>query len=81
MLVKPIFSHQLVRIMDTIAALAARREGERSRTQAPKPGCRERAVKPISRSQWNDGFGADSGPSRGDACRRALRPWTKPLSR
>jgi hypothetical protein len=30
--------------------------------------------KPISRSQWKDGFGADSGPSRGDRCRRALRP-------
>jgi hypothetical protein len=24
------------------------------------------AVKPISRSQWNAGFGTDSGPSRGD---------------
>ena len=32
------------------------------------------AVKPISRSQWNDGYGADSGPSRGDPCRRAYRP-------
>jgi hypothetical protein len=25
----------------------------------------EGAVKAISRSQWNDGYGADSGPSRG----------------
>ena len=33
-----------------------------------------RAVKPISRSQWNGGYGADSGPSRGDPCRRAFRP-------
>jgi hypothetical protein len=33
-----------------------------------------RAVNPISRSQRNDGFGAHSGPSRGDPCRRALRP-------
>ena len=33
-----------------------------------------RAVKPISRSQWSDGYGADSGPSRGEPCRRALRP-------
>jgi hypothetical protein len=33
-----------------------------------------RAVTPISRSQWNDGFGSDSGPSRGDSCRRAIRP-------
>jgi hypothetical protein len=24
--------------------------------------------------QWNDRYGADSGPSRGDLCRRALRP-------
>jgi hypothetical protein len=33
-----------------------------------------RAVNPISRSQWNDGFGPDSGPSGGDPCRHALRP-------
>jgi hypothetical protein len=33
-----------------------------------------RAVKPISRSQWNGGNGADSGPSRGDRRRRAIRP-------
>jgi hypothetical protein len=36
--------------------------------------CLLRAVKPISRSQWNDGFGADSGPSQGDSRRRAIRP-------
>ena len=40
-----------------------------------------RAVKPISRSQWNGGFGAHCGPSRGDPCRRAVRPRTKPLAR
>ena len=28
----------------------------------------------ISRSMWNDGYRADSGPSRGDSCRRAFRP-------
>jgi len=33
-----------------------------------------RAVKSISRSQWNGSYGADSGPSRSDRCRRALRP-------
>src|SRR5580704_5497742 len=33
------------------------------------------AVKPISRSHLNDGFRANSGPSRGDLCRRALRPF------
>ena len=32
------------------------------------------AVKPTSRSQRNDAYGADTGPSRGDACRRAIRP-------
>jgi hypothetical protein len=32
------------------------------------------AVDPISRSVWNDGFGAHSGPSPGDSCRRAFRP-------
>jgi hypothetical protein len=29
-------------------------------------------AKPISRSQWKGGFGAHSGPSRGDPCRRAF---------
>jgi hypothetical protein len=33
------------------------------------------AVKPISRSQWNGGFGADSGRSGGDPRRRAIRPF------
>src|SRR5271166_1467826 len=33
-----------------------------------------RAVNPISRSKWNGGFSVHSGPSRGDPCRRALRP-------
>jgi hypothetical protein len=28
----------------------------------------------ISSSQWSDGFGPDSGPSRGDSFRRAFRP-------
>jgi hypothetical protein len=32
------------------------------------------AVKSTPRVQWNDRYGADSGPSRGDLCRRALRP-------
>jgi hypothetical protein len=32
------------------------------------------AVKLISRSQWNGGFGADSGRSRGDPFWSALRP-------
>ena len=40
----------------------------------PDPERQQRAVKGISRSQWNDAFPADSGPSRGDPCRRALRP-------
>jgi hypothetical protein len=35
------------------------------------------AVKAISRSQWNDGFGADSGPDRGGQCRGAVRPKAK----
>ncbi len=33
-----------------------------------------RAVKPISRSQLKGGFGTDSGPSRGDPYRPAVRP-------
>ena len=33
------------------------------------------AVKPISRSQRNGGFGADSGPSRGGPCKGAIHPW------
>jgi hypothetical protein len=28
----------------------------------------------ISSSQWSDGFGPDSGSSRGDSFRRAFRP-------
>jgi hypothetical protein len=28
----------------------------------------------LFRGRWNDGYRADSGPSRGDSCRRALRP-------
>ena len=35
---------------------------------------RRAAAKPVSRSQRNDGYRADSGPSRGDPCRRAIRP-------
>jgi hypothetical protein len=34
----------------------------------------QRAVKPISALNGNVGFGAYSGPSRGDRCRRAIRP-------
>jgi hypothetical protein len=34
-----------------------------------------RAVKPTSRPQLNGGYGADSGPSRGDPSRRAIRPF------
>jgi hypothetical protein len=33
-----------------------------------------RALRAISRSQSNDGYGADTGPSRGDPRRRASRP-------
>jgi hypothetical protein len=33
-----------------------------------------RAVKLIARSQWNAGYGADSGHSRGGPCRPAIRP-------
>jgi hypothetical protein len=33
-----------------------------------------RAAKPLSRSQRNDGYGADIDNSRGHPCRPALRP-------
>jgi hypothetical protein len=33
-----------------------------------------KAVKLTSRLQWKDGFGADSGPSQGNARRHAFRP-------
>ena len=36
--------------------------------------CLLRAVKPISRSQWNAGYCADSGPSRGDRRWHDIRP-------
>ena len=39
--------------------------GVRVNVACPSPGSdRKKAVKPISRSQYNDGYGADSGPSR-----------------
>jgi hypothetical protein len=28
----------------------------------------------VLNSQWNDGYRADSGPSKGVSCRRAFRP-------
>jgi hypothetical protein len=31
-------------------------------------------VKALSRSQWDDGYGADCGRSRGGSCRSAIRP-------
>jgi hypothetical protein len=34
-----------------------------------------RAMKSISCSQRNDGYGMDSGPSRGGNCRGAIRPY------
>ena len=33
-----------------------------------------RAVSAVSRSRWNDGYGRDTGPSRGDPCRHTFRP-------
>ena len=32
------------------------------------------AANPISGSHWNAGFGSDPVPSRGDPCRRGIRP-------
>jgi hypothetical protein len=37
-----------------------------------------RAVKPISRSQWNAGYGADAGPSEATAL-GASRPLRRPV--
>jgi hypothetical protein len=37
-------------------------------------GCLLRASGPISRSQWNGGFGTHTGPSRGAHDRPASRP-------
>ena len=42
--------------------------------EAKREGRPLEAVKAFSCPQWNDGFRPDSGPSRGDPCRRALRP-------
>ncbi len=41
---------------------------------ADAPLCPVWAANPISRLRWNGGFGAYSGPSRGDPGRRAIRP-------
>ena len=59
------------------------RPGLRFRTLAPLfamfcrrlDQCPLRTVNPISGSHWNAGFRPHSGPSRGDPCRRALRPF------
>jgi hypothetical protein len=51
------------------SSLASRSCGRCASTEGP-----DRAVNPISRSQWNDGLGADSSPSRSDPCRRTFRP-------
>jgi hypothetical protein len=40
----------------------------------PVRGRRKWAAKPTPRSEWNDGYGTDSGPSGGDSRRRAFRP-------
>ena len=53
------------------------RRNERSRFGRKRSRCKagsSASVKPISRSHWNDGYGADSGSSRGDSRRRAFRP-------
>jgi hypothetical protein len=54
------------------------RRSERSLFGQRRPRCAAGsslpAVKPISRSQWNAGFGPDSGPSRGAPCRHSFRP-------
>jgi hypothetical protein len=34
----------------------------------------KRAVKPTPRPHWNDAYGTDSGPSRGDPCTPGIRP-------
>src|SRR5271167_517581 len=36
--------------------------------------CPKWAVEPISGPESNDGYGVDSGPSRGDPGRRTIRP-------
>jgi hypothetical protein len=54
---------------DMKVLLCVATSGTCARTEGPL-----RAVKAISCSQWNAGFGAHSGPSRGDPRRRAFRP-------
>jgi hypothetical protein len=39
-----------------------------------------RTLRPILRSQWNAGFCADSGRSRGDPSKGAIRPFETSLS-
>jgi hypothetical protein len=53
-------------LLPPVCFRAADRSGSRDRPH--------RAVKPISRSQGNDGYRADSGPSGGGPCKGAIRP-------
>jgi hypothetical protein len=61
-----------------VAAMRGKRQGKLPRAQA---GSTHRVAyfrlggEAISRSQWNDGYSANSGPSRGDPCRGANRPF------
>ena len=52
----------------------ASRAGEGYTGRVLRVGLRLRVVGAISRSQWNDGFRPNSGPSRGGPCKGAIRP-------
>ena len=66
---------------DSVYDRSGRRQSE-TRGTGTSPADRRWAVRRMSQkggeahfgSQLNGGFGADSGPSRGDRCRRATRP-------
>jgi hypothetical protein len=60
-------------LLPPVCFRAADRSGSRDRPH--------RAVKPISRSQWNDGYGADSRPSGGGPVRALSAQLRRPRTR
>ena len=50
------------------------RDQRRPRAASARAGGLKKAAKPTTDAEWKGGYGADCGRSRGDPCRRAIRP-------
>jgi hypothetical protein len=58
-----------------MAALRERIEDHNTCRAMTHPTSLLSLMRSTPRMQWNDGYSTDTGPSRGDPCRRALRPF------